>query len=180
MTFEEVVNKRKSIRNYSNKPVEIEKLIRICDFARLAPSSCNSQPWIMHIINEDSSELEDVKKACHFLGLNKFIKDVNSFIVVEQASSNLTVKVGEKFMKNDFNSIDLGILASYISLKATEEGLGSCILGGFRKESIQKAMNFKDNQVVRFIVAVGYTDENIDNKNTPRKDFEKVVKIHKK
>ena len=179
MTFDEVINKRKSTRNFSNKSVELEKLIRICETARLAPSSCNSQPWIMHIVTEQSKEINELRKACQFFGLNKFLNNVNNFIVVEQDYGNLTVKVGSSFTKNDLNSIDLGILASYIVLKAADEGLGTCIIGGFRKETILKAMNFSDKQTIRFVIAIGYENEQEEKTSkTKRKKVEDVIKIH--
>ena len=43
MNFEEVLQARKSIRSYIDKPVEEEKLHAILDAANLAPSWKNSQ-----------------------------------------------------------------------------------------------------------------------------------------
>jgi nitroreductase len=36
---------RQSDRKYEDKPVENEKLERIVDAGRMAPSACNAQPW---------------------------------------------------------------------------------------------------------------------------------------
>ena len=44
-SFLELAQHRQSDRAYLDKPVENEKLNRILEAARLAPSACNSQPW---------------------------------------------------------------------------------------------------------------------------------------
>jgi len=41
----EAIKSRYSVRSYLNRPVEQEKLDRILDAARLAPSGSNRQPW---------------------------------------------------------------------------------------------------------------------------------------
>ena len=85
----------------TTKEVEKEKLIKICDIARLAPSACNSQPWKLHIINKESKNLDAVRKACQVVGLNKFLNDVNSYIVIEQVFGNRSASLGSHFGKND-------------------------------------------------------------------------------
>lgn len=83
MNFEQMALNRQSTRKFdTTKEVEKEKLIKICDIARLAPSACNSQPWKLHIINKESKNLDAVRKACQVVGLNKFLNDVNSYIVI--------------------------------------------------------------------------------------------------
>lgn len=52
MDFLELVGKRQSVRKYSGRPVEIEKLEKCIEAARLAPSASNSQPWKIIIVND--------------------------------------------------------------------------------------------------------------------------------
>lgn len=54
MIFEEIV-KRHSVRTYSQKTVEDEKIREIIEAGRLAPSAYNYQPWILHRIASVSS-----------------------------------------------------------------------------------------------------------------------------
>lgn len=51
--FVELINKRQSCRQYSNKKVEKEKLIKCIEAARIAPSACNSQPWHFVVVNNE-------------------------------------------------------------------------------------------------------------------------------
>ena len=177
MTFEEMSLTRQSTRSFSNKEVELDKLVKICDIARLAPSACNSQPWKLHIIKNDKEKVTAVTKACQVVGLNKFLNEVNNYIVIEQVFGNKSAKLGSTFGQNDLNSIDIGILTSYICFAALQEGLGTCILGAFRKNVIQKAMGFDKKQIVRIVIAVGYPKEDYPIRKKVRKSLDDVLKI---
>ena len=144
----------------------------------LAPSACNSQPWKLHIVTSKSEMIEDLRTTCQVMGLNKFLKDVNSFIVIEQVFGNQSATLGSKMGKNDLNSMDIGILTSYLCLEALELGLSTCILGAFKKEKMQCAMRFNEDQVVRLLIAVGYPMEDEKIRKKVRKDKEKVIEIH--
>lgn len=49
----EAIKHRRSIRKFENKPIEDEKLNKILEAARLAPSGNNRQPWFFIIVNDD-------------------------------------------------------------------------------------------------------------------------------
>jgi nitroreductase len=73
MNFQELTNFRQSVRKYSDKPVEPEKIEQITEAVHLAPSACNSQPW--KIIFVDKPELKkEVAKATFSktISFNKF------------------------------------------------------------------------------------------------------------
>ena len=178
MNFEQMALTRQSTRRYdATKDVELEKLVKICEIGMLAPSACNSQPWKLHVLTKDSPNVDAVRKACQVVGLNKFLNDVNSYIVIEQVFGNRSASLGSHFGNNDLNSIDIGILSSYICFAAMQEGLGTCMLGAFRSNVMLKAMGFDKKQKVRLVIAVGYaaTDDVIRKK--VKKDLEKVLVI---
>ena len=179
MIFKQLALERQSCRSFSSKEVDVEILKDICKTATLAPSACNSQPWILHIVNKDSSNLEKVRKACQVVGLNKFLNDVNNFIVIEQVAGNSSSKLGSTFGGNDLNSMDIGILASYVCFASQDYGLGTCMIGAFRKNIILDAMNFKKSQKVRMVIAVGYPTDNYPIRKKVRKDQEKTIVIDK-
>lgn len=178
MDFEQMALTRQSTRNFSDAEVELEKLQKICEVSALAPSACNSQPWKLHIITKDYPKLDEFRKTLQVVGLNKFLNNVNNYIVVEQVFGNMSATMGSKMSKNDLNSIDLGILTSYICFETMQLGLGSCILGAFRKDKMQKAMNFSKKQVVRIVVAIGYPKENDPIRKKVRKPLDKVIEVH--
>lgn len=181
MNFEQMALTRQSTRRYdATKDVELEKLVKICEIGMLAPSACNSQPWKLHIMTKESENIDALRKSCQVVGLNKFLNDVNSFIVIEQVFGNASAKLGSTMGKNDLNSMDIGILASYLCFQALELGLGTCILGAFRKDVMQKAMGFSKNQVVRLVIAVGYPLQDDPIRKKVRKTSDKVIEIHNK
>ncbi len=55
MTFLELAGKRYSCRNYDSRPVEREKLEKILEAGRIAPSAVNKQPWRFHVFTYKES-----------------------------------------------------------------------------------------------------------------------------
>ena len=59
MDFLELVSSRQSVRAFDpERSVEKEKLDRIIEIARLAPSACNAQPWSFVLVDEPTSALD--------------------------------------------------------------------------------------------------------------------------
>ena len=88
MDFLQLVLSRQSDRAYDKeRPVEAEKLERILEAARLAPSACNAQPWKFVVVT-DHELASKVGKAAAGLGMNKFAKDAPVHILVVEESAN--------------------------------------------------------------------------------------------
>lgn len=172
MNFTEIANTRQSCRNFdSTKPVEKEKLDAILNSARLSPSACNGQPY--HITVCTGNTALSVAKATQGMGMNKFASDAMVQIVISEEDYCRTAAVGAKLKHNDYRSIDIGIVASYITAEAAAQGLGSCILGWFDNDKIKSLCELKGD--VRLVICIGYA--NIDEKlrNKKRKTIETLV-----
>ena len=129
--FLKLVNARQSDRMYDeSRAVEPEKLERILEAARMAPSACNAQPWRFVVVTDKELAVK-VGKATAGLGMNKFAQKAPVHILVVEESANITSLLGGKVKDKHFPLIDVGIAASHIVLAAESEGLGSCILGWF-------------------------------------------------
>jgi nitroreductase len=176
-TFKEFVLNRQSTRSFSDREVELEKLQRICEIASLSPSSCNSQPWKMHIVRPTYKKLDDLRKACQPVKMNPFLNNVRNFIVIEQTFGNMKSKSGGFFSNNDVNSIDLGILAAHLCLAAEDEGLGSCMIAAFRKKTVNKALGFSRLRRIRLVVAIGYPTENYGIRKKTRKSTNETIAL---
>jgi len=61
MNLNEVINTRRSIRGFLDKPVPQELLEEIIALANRAPSSMNTQPWHLHVLTGEP--LEKVRKG---------------------------------------------------------------------------------------------------------------------
>ena len=73
MNFIEIAKKRYSVRNYSSKKVEKEKLDKILQAAHVAPTAANLQP--VHLIAVESKEgLEKISKGANiYNALKEFL-----------------------------------------------------------------------------------------------------------
>ena len=137
------------------RPVEPEKLERILEAARLAPSACNAQPWKFVVINDPELSVK-VGKATAGLGMNKFAKDAPVHILVVEESMNVTSFLGAKIKDKYFPLIDIGIATAHITLAAESEGLGSCILGWFDEKEIKKLTGIPSSKRLLLVITIGY------------------------
>lgn len=172
MNFTEIAETRQSCRSYdSEREVEEEKILRILESARLAPSACNGQPYHITVCRGEAAK--SVAMATRGMGLNKFATEAPVMLVISERAYVATAAFGAKVKKNDYRSIDIGIVAAYITAEATAEGLGTCILGWLDDAEIRKICGIDD--AVRLVITLGYpkADEKIRDKK--RKDLEKLV-----
>ena len=173
-SFLELVQHRQSDRAYQDKPVEIEKIDRILEAARLAPSACNSQPWKFIVVTDPEKRLMVAEAtASKLLSMNHFTKQAPVQLVVIEESGNFTSSVGGWATNKHYPHIDLGIVAAHICLAATDEGLGSCIIGWCDGKKIQKALDIPKNKRVMMVILLGYAAKPLREKI--RKTKEEIV-----
>jgi nitroreductase len=145
-TFE-AVQERHSIRAYLDKPVPREKLEKILEAARLAPSAGNAEPW--HFIAVTDAE----KRKALSKGLYaKFL--VQTPLVI--------VACGNKKASPDWYAIDTALAVENMILTAINEGLGTCCVGSFDEKQVASLLKVPDNFEVLLLLAVGYTKEKLD------------------
>ena len=177
MDFLDLVTARQSDRAYDkNRPVEQEKLERILEAARLAPSACNAQPWKFVVVTDPELSIK-VGKASAGLGMNKFAKDASALVLITHESTNITSKLGCGIKDKDFPMMDLGIASAYMTLSAEAEGIGSCILGWFDEKKIKELTGIPKNKRLMLIITLGYAAK--PKRNKVRKEWDKVVSFEK-
>lgn len=175
MNFLELAQTRQSDRAFDvNRPVEREKIERILEAARLAPSACNSQPW--HFIVVDEPELKNKvadATSARALGMNHFTKQAPVHIVLVEEKTNFSSALGGFVKKKDYAQMDLGFAAAHIALAAQAEGLGSCILGWFDEPKMRKLLNIPKSKRIWLSICIGYSTQPLREKK--RKPFDEVV-----
>lgn len=173
MNFSDIANNRQSCRNYDPaKQVEEDKIAAILEAGRLAPSACNSQPYLITVCKGEKAT--QVAKATMGMGANKFAADAPVHIVISEIPYNKSAAVGAKVMKNDFRSIDIGIVTAYLTAEATAQGLSTCILGWLDDSKIRQICSL--DGAVRLVICLGYADENDKLRPKKRKDMKDLVK----
>lgn len=172
MDFKVIAENRQSCRSYDpTKEVEKEKLDAVIEAARLAPSACNAQPYRITVCTDNSAA--DVAKATQSMGMNKFASQAPVMIVLSEGAYNTTAAAGSKIKKNDYRSIDIGILTAYITAQATALGLSTCILGWFDDKQIRKICTL--DSPVRLVIALGYASADDKLREKKRKQTSEFV-----
>lgn len=175
--FLSLVNSRQSDRAYDiNRPVEPEKLERILEAGRLAPSACNAQPWKFVVITDKELAMK-VGKAAAGLGMNKFACQAPVHILIVEESANITSLLGGKVKNKHFPLIDIGIVAAHFTLAAESEGLGSCIIGWFDEKEIKRLTGIPDSKRLLLDIVIGYPVK--EKRKKIRKDEDKVISYNK-
>ena len=173
MNFTEIAEKRQSCRSYDyERMVEDEKLCRVLESARLAPSACNGQPY--HITVCKGEAAKKVAKATQGMGMNKFASDAPIMLVISEMPYVKSAAFGARIKKNDYRSIDIGIVSAYITAEATAQGLSTCILGWFDDEQIREICDIEG--AVRLVITLGYAKDDDKLRKKNRKDIEELVK----
>lgn len=175
MNFHELALARQSCRKYnSSKIIDDETIRQILEIARLAPSACNSQAYNITVCKNNTAKL--VAKETQAMGMNKFTDDAPIMLVISESNYTLSAKFGSIVKKNDYRSIDIGILAAYITAAATEMGIGSCILGWFNDSAIRKICDIKSP--VKLVIALGYpANEAKEIRTKKRKELSEFVNM---
>ena len=172
MNFTEIAENRQSCRSYDpDRAVENEKLDRILRTARLSPSACNGQPYAITVCKGETAK--KVAKAVQGMGMNKFASDVPVMLVISEKPYVASAALGARVKKNDYRSIDIGILSAYITAEAAAEGLGTCILGWFDDEAIRGICQL--DEPVRLVITLGYAKFSDTLRPKKRKELDELV-----
>lgn len=175
--FLKLVMARQSDRAYDpTREVEPDKLERILEAARMAPSADNAQPWRFVVIT-DRQLATQVGKATATLNINRFAKDAPVHILLIEEPGTLLSKFGGAVKEKHFPYIDIGIAAAHISLAAESEGLGSCILGWFDEAAIRKLVGIPASRRLLLDIAIGYPVK--QKRKKIRKPADKVISYNK-
>ncbi|MFO7791285.1 MAG: nitroreductase family protein [Bacteroidota bacterium] len=155
--FLNLVKQRQSQRQYSDKPVEQEKLMRCLEAARLAPSACNAQPWKFIVVDDADlkNKIADTTSN-RLLPINHFTKQAPVHVVLVLEKPNFTSKLGEMVRDKKFVLMDVGIAAEHFCLQAADEGLGTCMIGWFNENKAKELLHIPDKKRAMLIITIGY------------------------
>lgn len=164
----EAISNRRSIRKYKNTPVEAEKLDKILEAARIAPSASNRQKW-KFIIVKKSETREKLVNAAHG---QKFVGEAPITIVACSTEPERVMPCGQHAYP-----IDLSIAVSFMILEAIELDLGTCWLGAFNEDEVKKILDIPEEIRVPVMFTLGYPDE--DPGPRPRKGLNDILCLEK-
>ena len=138
--FLSLAQKRYAVRSYLPKPVEAEKLERILEAGRVAPTAKNTQPFRFLVVQHP----ERLKK----LSACTNVKGYPLAIIVCSVASEVWVRPFDGKSKPD---TDAAIAATHMLLEATDLGLGSCWLMHFDPTPIREQFRIPEGQIILLI-----------------------------
>lgn len=147
MSFYDLVQKRFSVREFSDQKIEEQTLLRILEAARLAPSAVNFQPWHFIVVTEE--------------GLRARLNEAY-FRDWFKAAPALIVALGDRMASwkrrdgKDHLEVDLGIVVDHLILAATEEGLGSCWVCAFNADHVRSVLELPEHLEPMILIPLGY------------------------
>lgn len=174
MTLDEVIERRRSVRAYVNRPVEADKVRAVCEAARKAPSACNSQTW-RFVIVDDRALIERIcREGMRTILPNRWLEQAPLIIVGCSVLDILANRVGSMVTGIEYYQIDLAIAIEHMVLKAVELGLGTCWIGWFRERKIKEILHIPRRVRVSALLAMGYPQEPLPEPR-PRKEMKDIV-----
>ncbi len=150
MEVMEAIKKRCSIRSYQDKPVEEEKLKLVLEAARLAPSAKNKQESKFIVVRDKSLRQKLMVAAKN----QSFVGEAPVIIVCCSADTEYKMTCGQLAYP-----IDGAIALDHMTLKAVEEGLGSCWIGAFFEEQVKEILNIPAEVRIVDLLVLGYPKE---------------------
>jgi len=164
----EAIRKRRSIRAYQDRPVEEEKLRAVLEAGRLAPSAGNRQEW-RYLVVQDPETRSKLAEAAHG---QAFVGQAPVVLVACAKADDHRMPCGELSYP-----IDVAISLDHITLKAVEEGLGTCWIGAFDQAAVKGLLSIPADVRVVELMPLGYPAEEPGPRS--RLGFDEVVTFEK-
>ena len=181
MELDKVIKTRHSVRQFSDKEVNMQDILSCLEAARLAPSACNSQPTHFVILNDKKikENFANTVFAGRFLPC-RFFKNAPVLVAVcVEKNANLAVKAGQKVAGRPFYLTDQAIAAEHFVLKATDLGIDTCWVGWFSAQKAQEFLKTPKGVEVHTIIAMGYSKETPKQIKHIRKKLEEIYSVNK-
>ncbi len=145
----ELMVERYSVRDYSDKPVEQEKLDKVLESGRIAPTATNAQPQRIYVLKSK----ESIEK------IRSITKMAFNAPIVMLICADMDVAWKSPFTGASIAETDAAIITCHMMLEAVEQGLGTCWVGYFDPKLVSEAFNIPENQKIYNILPIGYVAE---------------------
>jgi len=150
MDYDNVLKERRCTRVFSTKKVSFDKIIEICESARMAPMAGNIYTLKLVLVSEKAKKQELAEAA---LG-QEFIADANHVLVVCSDTSELKRSYGSR--AEIYARQQAGAAIENMFLKAVDLGLGTCWIGAFDENAVKRIINAPDTVQIEAMLPVSY------------------------
>ncbi len=164
MEIGKAIEKRHSIRSYKDEPVPEEKLLKVLEAARIAPSGRNSQSW-KFIVVRDHERRQALGRAS---GGQPHVHSAPVIIAGVATDPASLMPCGIPAYP-----VDLAIAIDHMTLAAVGLELGTCWIGAFSQDEVKKILGVPENMKVVNLLTLGYPNE--AGRPKTRKSLEEVI-----
>ena len=165
MEFEEVIRKRTAVRKFSDRKLEKEKLDKILEAGRLAPTAKNNQPIKIYVVQS-----------------NEGIDKIDKATKCRYGAKTVLIICGNKeqsFKKDDFTTYEMDscIVATHIMLEATNLGVDNIWIEAFDENILRKEFSIPEELVPVCLLPLGYKAEDcpMNPLHNIRKSIEDII-----
>lgn len=164
MELMEAIAKRESVRSYEDRPVPEDKLMKVLEAARLAPSASNRQRCKFIVVRDE-------KRRRELSAATGGQPHVAQAPVVIAAVSTMP----EYVMRCEVPAypVDLAIAVDHITLAAVDEGLGTCWIGAFSQDEARAVLGVPDDCKVVVLLPLGFPRQ--ERREKIRKSMDEIV-----
>ncbi len=166
--FYELYDRRRSIREYSEDPIEEIVLHRLLEILRRAQSAANCQPWHFIVIKSDDPVREEFNSV--------FYKEsFKSAPVVIAALADPSNSWTRKEDNKNYAWVDVTIALTEMIGAATAEGLGACWIAAVDTDKVKSILGYADGLELVGLITLGYPSEELKRINKERKPLRDIV-----
>jgi len=165
MEFSKLITSRYSVRAYKPDPVEKEKLDRVLEAARLAPTAANKQAFQIIVIQTKGRE-EALKRI---YGRDWFVQPPLVICACGMPDRNWVRKDGK-----NYSDVDVAIVMDHLILAAADLGLGTCWIGAFDPDAAREVLGLPDGAEPVAFTPLGYPADELRPKK--RKPLHELVR----
>ena len=169
-TFYELYDRRRSVRVFSERVIEPEKLERLTEILRRAQSAANRQPWHFIIIEKEGREALD--KTFTREGFK------TAPIIIAALAEAETAWVRKPDKKN-YAWVDVSIALTEMIGAATAEGLGACWIAAINPEEVKTLLQIPAHIEIVSLIALGYPEDELERIEKDRKKKEEIIHYNK-
>ena len=159
-----VIKRRRSIRKYKNCAVEDDKLNKVLEAGRLAPSANNRQEWRFVVVRDPQVRERLMAAACN----QRFVAQAPVVIACCSVEDSHIMTCGHAAY-----AIDVAIAIDHMTLAAAGQGLGTCWIGAFYESRVREILSVPERVRIVELLTLGYPDEQPGAR--PRKALGEIV-----
>ena len=164
--FYELFERRKSVREFQDRPIEPEVLARLLATLRRAQSAANRQPWRFIVIEKkDRAELNASLTKEGFRGAP---------IIIAACADPKEAWI-RKPDKVNYAWVDVTIAVTEMICAATAEGLGTCWIASLEPDRVKEILLIPDGIELVALVAIGWPNEELKREEKARKPLEEII-----